>query len=142
MELFYLAITVNFSQAQYTFDEDSGNVKVEVLFSNPSSFDIVVFTITNNITAIGLISSECLVASSESDYLHRVYTLTFPANVTLQAVDIPICDDSVLEENETFSLTIVSNSHPNNVTNGSPDQVNITIIDNDGKWLYSITALH
>jgi len=142
MVLFYLAITVNFSQAKYTFDEDSGSVKVEVLFSNPSSFDIVVFTITNNITAIGLISSECLVASGESDYLHGVYTVTFPANVTLQAVDIPICNDSVLEENETFSLTIFSNSHPNNVINGSPDQVNITIIDNDRKCLYSITALH
>jgi len=127
----YVVITVNFSQIQYTFDEDGGNMQVEVLFSNPSSFNI---TITLEITSISLNSRDCLVANGESDYLHGIYNVTFPASVTLQAVNIPICDDRVLEENETFSLIIVSNSHPSNVTNGSPDHVNITIIDNDRKF--------
>ena len=87
----------------------------------------------NDVTAMGLNSSECMVANGENDYLTEVYTITFPATVTLWTVDILICDDSVLEENEIFSLTIVANSHPNNVINGSPDHVNVTIVDNDSK---------
>jgi len=133
-----VAISVSFSQVQYSLgegmdNEGSGNVQVELVFSNPSSFEIMVFVMPNDVTATGLNSSECLVAGGVSDYLNGVYTVTFPATVTLRTVDIPICDDSVLEEDETFSLTIVSNSHPDNVTNGSPDHVNVTIVDNDGK---------
>ena len=131
-------ITVKFSQVQYKFFEGMdnnriGDSKVELMFSNPSSFEIVVFVMPDDITTIGLNSSECLVGSGESDYLYEVCTVTFPASVTSQTVDIPICDDSILEQDEMFSLSIDSNSHPNNVTNGNPDHVNITIIDNDGK---------
>jgi len=133
-----VAISVSFSQVQYSVgegmdNEGSGNVQVELVFSNPSSFEIMVFVMPNDVTATGLNSSDCLVAGGVSDYLSGVYTVTFPATVTLRTVDIPICDDSVLEEDETFSLTIVSNSHPDNVTNGSPDHVNVTIVDNDGE---------
>ena len=134
-----VAITVNFSQVQYYLVEGMDNNRsrdysqVELMFSNPSSFEIVVFVMPDDITAIGLNSSECLVGSGESDYLYEVYTVTFPASVTSQTVDIPICDDSILEQDEMFSLSIDSNSHPDNVTNGNPDHVNITIIDNDGK---------
>ena len=134
-----VTITVRFSQIQYKLFEGmdnnhSGDSYAELIFSNPSSFEITVFVMADDITAIGLNSSECLVASGESDYLYEVYTVTFPVNVTSQTVDIPICDDSVLEQDEMFSLSIDSNSHPGNVTNGSPDHVNVTIVDNDGKW--------
>ena len=129
----YLAITVNFSQVHYIFDEDGENVQVELAFSNPASFEIIVFVMPGDITATGLNSSQCLMASGESDYLYGVYIVTFPANVTLQAVNILICNDSVLEQDEIFSLSIVSNSHSDNVANGSPDHVNVTIVDNDGK---------
>jgi len=129
----YLAITVNFSQVHYIFDEDGENVQVELAFSNPSSFEIMVFVMPGDITAMGLNSSKCLMASDESDYLYGVYIVTFPANVTLQTMNILICDDGVLEQDEMFSLSIASNSHSHNVTNGSPDHVNITIVDNDGK---------
>jgi len=113
-----LAITVSFSQVQYNCaedmdSEDSGATQVQLILSNPSSFDVIVFVVSTNIIAADLSSSK-----------HRVY---FPANVTMQTVDILICNDSVLEENETFSLTIASSSHPNNVTNGSPDHTIVTI---------------
>jgi len=114
-------------------NDGSGDAQVELIFSNPSSFEIMVFVMPGDITATGLNSSGCLETSGESDYLYGVYTVTFPADVTLQTVDIPICDDSVLEQDEMLSLSIVSNSQPGNVTNGSPDHVNVTIVDNDGK---------
>jgi len=114
-------------------NDSRGDSQVELLFSNPSSFEIMMFVIPDDITATGLSSSECLVASGESDYLYEVYTVTFPANVTIQTVDILICDDSVLEQDEMFSLFIDSTSYPFSMITGSPDHVNITIVDNDGK---------
>ena len=132
---------MNFSQARYTFGESSGNTQFEVMLSNPSSFNIVVNVMSNNITATGLNSSKCLESNSIDDYQYVVYSVTFPASVTLQFVDIMICDDNVLEEDETFSLTIVSNSIPDNVTNGSPDNVTVTIVDNDRKCLLLLLLL-
>jgi len=131
-----VAITVKFNEVQYNLVEsmDNNSTQVELIFSNPSSFEIIVFVMPNDITAMGLNSNQCLMTSGVSDYLYGVYAVTFPANVTLQTVDIPICDDRVLEQDELFSLSIVSNSHSGNVTNGSPDQVNIIIVDNDSKW--------
>ncbi|XP_065910088.1 uncharacterized protein [Dysidea avara] len=120
------SITVNFSQVQFSCVEgmdnkDNGITQVQLMLSNPSSFDIIVVVASSNITAIGLNSSKHMKSN-----MYGVYNVTFLSNVTSQFVDIPICDDSVLEEDETFSLTIVSNSHPDNVTNGSPDNVIVT----------------
>ena len=122
----FVAITVNFSQVQFSCVEgmdnkDNGITQVQLMLSNPSSFDIIVVVASSNITAIGLNSSKHMKSN-----MYGVYNVTFLSNVTSQFVDIPICDDSVLEEDETFSLTIVSNSHPDNVTNGSPDNVIVT----------------
>jgi len=36
-----VAITVNFGQAQNSFDEGSGNAQIKLMFANPSSFDIM-----------------------------------------------------------------------------------------------------
>ena len=132
-----LVLTVNFSQVGYSFDEDvdegSGAAQVQLMLSDPSSFEIVVYVMTDNITATGVNNSECTAFDSENDYLYGVHTGTFTSGVTLTFVDVPICNDNVLEGDETFSISIVSNSHPDVVTNGSPDHVNITIVDNDGK---------
>jgi len=105
------------------------------MFSNPSSFDVVVHVMWDDITATGLNNSTCLESNSMSDYLYGVYSVTFPANMIMQLLDITICDDNVLEEDESFSLVIVSTSNPDNVTNGSPDNVTIIIMDNDRKCL-------
>ena len=110
---------MNFSQARYSFGESSGNVLVELIFSNPSSFDVIVHVMWDDITATGLNNSACL-DSSDADYLYGVYSVTVPAKMTMKFVDITICDDDVLEEEETFSLAIIST---------------ITIVDNDRKCL-------
>ena len=115
-------------------DEGSGYTQVELMFSNPSSFHITVYVMSNDITATGLNSSECLESDGTRDYLYREYSVTFLVNATLQFVDIPICDDGVVEEDEAFSLTIVSNSNPDNVTSVSPSNVTVTILDNDCKY--------
>lgn len=103
------------------------------MLSNRSSFEIIVYLMTNDDTATSVNNSECTATDSDNDYLYGVYIGAFPAGVTLAFVDIPICNDVFLEGDETFSLSIVSNSHPDVVKNGSPDHVNITILDNDGE---------
>jgi len=105
-------------------NEDNGVTQVRLILSNPSSFDISVLVIYN-IIAMGLNNSKHL--ESNNNHLNGVHNLTFPANATLQTIDIPICNDSVLEEDKTLSLIIGSNSHSDNVTNGSPDHIIVTI---------------
>ena len=47
-------------------------------------------------------------------------------------VNIPIHDDTIVEGNENFTLTIDPSSLLTDVTVGSPQAI-VTIIDNDGK---------
>ena len=50
--------------------------------------------------------------------------------------DIRINDDTIMEDNENFILTIDPSSLPTRVTVGSPDQAIVTIMDNDGKHYF------
>ena len=47
------AITVNFSQATYSFNEDAGSAQLGLVLSNPSSTDITVQVRDNENTATG-----------------------------------------------------------------------------------------
>ena len=67
------------------------------------------------------------------DYTSGPYTITFPAGQTTATFDVPIYDDNILEDNENFVLTISPLSLPNNVTVNDPDEVTVTIVDDDGK---------
>lgn len=136
----YLAITVRFSAASYNFNEGTQMAQPVITFSNPSSFDIIVTVVTDDITANGVNTSNCSDIDSEKDYMSGVYNYNIRASEIRQVVDIPICDDIVLERDELFSLAIISNSHPDNVTNGSPDNVMITIVDNDRKLFGKIVT--
>jgi len=67
------------------------------------------------------------------DYNSGPYLVTFPAGMTSVTFDIPINDDSILEGNENFMLTIDQPSLPEGVTVGEPNEATVTIVDNDGK---------
>jgi len=51
------------------------------------------------------------------------------------SVDVPITDDSIVEEDETIDLTIQLSSLPNGISVSLPDppQANITIVDTTSK---------
>ena len=53
--------------------------------------------------------------------------------MTNVSLDIPINDDSILEDNKNFILTIDPSSLPTGITVGNPGQGIVTIVDNDGK---------
>ena len=128
-----LEIVVNFSQAIYVVVENNGSVQAELVFSNPASFDITVQVIVSDVSAVGVNNTECTTVNSENDYTMGLYNVTFPANVTVGVIDIPVCDDIVLEEDESFNISVVSQSLADNVTVGSVNQATVVIVDYDRK---------
>ena len=56
----------------------------------------------------------------------------FTAGMTTAPVDVPIIDDNTSENNESFDIVIDQLSLPNRVSAGNPDQVTVTIVDDDG----------
>ena len=68
------------------------------------------------------------------DYHSGPYEVTFTAGTTEPSFNISliITDDFIFERNENFTITIDPSSLPSNVTVGDPDQVTVTIVDNDG----------
>ena len=69
-----------------------------------------------------------------SDYdLEGPYSVTIPAKQTMISFVIKIINDSVLEENESFTLIINAGSLPNDVGLGNPNITTIKIVDDDSK---------
>ena len=76
------------------------------------------------------------------------FTVTIPAaEMGRASLSIEIFSDDILENTESFSLTINQSSLPSNVVAGDRNQVVINIEDDDGKLisimlLTSYIALH
>ena len=67
------------------------------------------------------------------DYETGPYTVTILAGETRSSLNIPINDDDILEENESFYLSIISPSPHNRVLLDNPNNATVTIVANDGK---------
>ena len=76
-------------------------------------------------------------ATEGADYTATNGTLTFAAAETTKTVMVPITDDGNAEPNETFTLAL---SNQVNATLGDKATATGTIIDNDGRFIISITA--
>ena len=63
------------------------------------------------------------------DYNSGPYNITFSAGMTSSSLAIMINDDSVFEDDESFSLTI--DSVPSSITIGDPREATVTIVDNE-----------
>ena len=72
-----------------------------------------------------------------------MYTVTFSAGINSSQLNIVITDDNILEDDETFNLTIDQSSLPDGVVVVDPSQVTVTIVDDDGECgrLYSTVKL-
>jgi FlaG/FlaF family flagellin (archaellin) len=67
-------------------------------------------------------------AGTGSDYNGVSGTLSFAPGETSKSFTVRILDDSLSEENETFTIAL---SGPSNVSAGSPTTATVTIMDND-----------
>ena len=59
--------------------------------------------------------------------------------MTNVSFNITIINDNVLENNETFNLSIVGKSLQNNVTLGKISQTAVTIVNDGGSRKYAIS---
>ena len=64
-----------------------------------------------------------------------MYTVALSAGVNSSQLNILITNDNILEDNETFNLTINQSSLPDGVVVGDPSQVTVTIVDDDGEGI-------
>ena len=76
----------------------------------------------------------CLNILENGDYNSGPYNVTFSAGATTAAFNISINDDNILEDEETFHLSIDPSSLPMDVTIGNPVQATVTIVDVDCKY--------
>ena len=72
-------------------------------------------------------------AVQNNDYSPGPYTITFPPGRMNSLLRIAINDDNVLEENETFNLTVrvINSLILSRVSTGNVNQVTVAILDND-----------
>ena len=89
--------------------------------------------VVNFISHCTYVNDSAILIGGGDDYSSGPYNVTFLAGVTLVPFNVSITDDNVLEDNESFLLTIDFSVMPSNVTADNISQVTVTILDNDGK---------
>ena len=62
--------------------------------------------------------------------------MTFTAGQTSAPFSVPINDDNILENAETFNVTIIHSSLPDRVTVVDPHEATVIIGNDDGKQHY------
>ena len=102
--------------------------------------DVVVMIETTPITATGIITDPsvlklylCLLLSfsEPADYAGGVFNLTFQQPSTRECLNISIAADNIFEDDESFSVAVVSDDPA--IEPGSPTNIIIIILDETGK---------
>jgi hypothetical protein len=110
--------TVQFAQSSYSVDENAGTVILIVIRTGSSSGPANVQYSTANVTAF-----------AGADYTPQSGTLSWAdGDTSSKTITISITDDSLDENNETFTVTLGS---PIGVGLSSPSSAIVTIVDND-----------
>ena len=116
---FTAGVTIGIELPNYTVREEDGPLEVCAVLVEGSLERSVLFTLSNMDDT----------ATSPGDYSTFTVELTFNATSSRACTDIPIEDDTILENPENF--TVVLTSDDPDVSFMPPTSV-VTIIDNDG----------
>ena len=108
---------VSLSASSNTVNENGDALSLTVSLSEASGKPVTVDYETADGTAL-----------SGSDYTAVSGTLNFAAGQKSKSISISITNDSIDEDNETFTVSL---SDPSGATLGSRDEATVTIIDND-----------
>ena len=115
LELGEVDVTVSFTRTRYEASEDDEALVFAVTLSTLSTQTVVMKYATVSGTA-----------RAGKDYGAATGTLTFPALTTRQTIRVPIIDDNVVEEEETFTVRLRNS----NATIGVGEATGV-IADND-----------
>ncbi|MDY7020336.1 MAG: Calx-beta domain-containing protein, partial [Cyanobacteriota bacterium] len=115
--------TVEFSQADYQVNEDGSIVGTAITLSRTGD--------TSSSTTINVeLSSETATAGIDFENLENgIVPIQFAANQSSIVLEIPILEDNLVEDNETFSLALVNPSPGSEV--GSQNTATVEILDNE-----------
>ena len=111
---------MNLSATSYTIGEDGTPSGPQVTINRSNA--------TSNATSIQL-NLTSGTATAGADFDGTPITINFAANETSKTVDIPITDDDIDEDNETFSIALVTNGSGAQL--GATTSAQVTITDND-----------
>ena len=107
-----------FSGTAYSVGEADGTATIKVNRTGlTDATDLVIFQTSDGTATAG------------SDYTAVSQVVTFAPGETQKNVSVPIADDSLVEGNETVSLSL--SSPPIGTILGSPSSATLTIVDND-----------
>lgn len=106
-----------FASATATVSEGDGAANISVRLSVASSRVVSVTYTTVNETA-----------TAGSDYTATSGVLTFNPGETSKSIAVPIVDDEIDEDDETFAIEL---SAPGNAALGTPERVTVTILEVD-----------
>lgn len=108
----------SFTNATYAVTEAGPSISINVLRSGSLITTSAVTFATANVSAI-----------STNDYRATNGTLVFPINTAFKTLIIPIANDTIVESNETFTLTL--SSPLNGAQLGTIPVTTVTITEND-----------
>ncbi len=136
------SLGVNYQATVTIVDDDIGITLSAATLSVSEGGTNAVLTVnrsgglTNTVTV--LYATADISATAGSDYTNTSGTLTFTNGVTAQTITVPIIDDSAIETNETFAITL---SSPSGATLVSPSAAIVTIVENDSSLSFATNAV-
>ncbi|HSL54660.1 MAG TPA: M12 family metallo-peptidase [Pyrinomonadaceae bacterium] len=120
-------IGLNLSSSSYLVNESSGSVNVMVTRGDASGAATVNYT-TSDVAGLTSCTIANGLASQRCDYATTVGTLRFAAGESSKTITIPLVDDVLVEDAETFTVSL---SDATGTPLGAPQTATITIFDND-----------
>jgi photosystem II stability/assembly factor-like uncharacterized protein len=121
--------TVQFSSASYSVSEDSPRVDITLTRSGDTTSSASVILATNDGAGLTNCNVTNGIASPRCDYENTIVTATWAAgDATAKSFSIAVVDDSYVEGNETFTISLNS---PSGATLGAQSTATVTITDND-----------
>ena len=117
--------TIQFAVSGISFSEAIGSATITVTRSSDGNGPATAHYSTRNATAMGDYGS----GPANYDYNGANGTVTFAQDEYTKTITIPIVDDALNEDNETFFIDLTSDGSGTSV--GSPSTITVTILDND-----------
>ncbi|EAW35793.1 DUF4347 domain-containing protein [Lyngbya sp. PCC 8106] len=115
--------TVEFSQTDYQINEDGTSVGSEIIINRTGD--------TSQASTVEVqLTSETATAGEDFDnFDNNLISVRFAANQKTATVNIPIFEDNLVEEDETFSLALVNPSVGTEI--GTQETTTVEIFDNE-----------
>jgi uncharacterized delta-60 repeat protein/uncharacterized repeat protein (TIGR01451 family) len=127
-------VGISLASPTFTVNEGNGAATISILRLNGSNGVVTVnYSTTNSLATNGL-------AIAGIDYLPTSGVLTFASNETFKTFTVPIVDNSVVDGNRTFGITI-SNVQPPSAAQLVTKFATVTILDNDIGFFFTNSVL-